>query len=560
MAVQVGEAELDLILKTEKAEAEADEMRKVLAEKIRAGTAEGVQKSEAEIKKLTDKVSKEMEKAAKAAEKLWSMEMIEQYAKGVKLIVGELDILNNAFGETINKAVEFGEVGGKIGGIWGAVIGAGIGAIEGHKDKIEAAQKEEIAAAQEVHDKTIATQLAVLSTLTKIYEARDKKTKELAKEHAKAEAEAAKKAQKAHEEAAKAAAKAWEDGWAQIREDAARGMQLAKTPAEIRAEYKAAQAEYDALLAKSREGGGRFKSLVAEDLGAAKTRLDDAKSAMDGLKTSTSGAASAMDALLKTSKAWEQQISSDALKMRDEIIQKGIDFRVDRETAAAETWFELERKRTEFLANEATQRREIEQRAIAEFNDLAAQYERMMQPIGQITGAVFDTLYQGIAQNNLALEDLGKAARGAVADVLRTLAKEWGAKAIASAAAGFSALALGPVGGVSAGQHFQAAALYAAAAGTAGASSLIAGAGTQAGGRSAGGGGAGGGSGGSSGGGSSPSLGRAANAGTQTQTPTIVNLTIQSLTPGDRRQWEEAGGAIAIALDTHKRRGGRLPS
>lgn len=563
---------IDVALNLDKAEQEAEEFSRKVAWELAEAAAKGekgferfagksademrklADKTAAEMKRAADKTSKEMEKAAEAAKKLWEMEAIENYAQGVKLIVGELDILNDAFGETINKAVEFGEVGGKIGGIWGAVIGAGIGAIEGHKDKVEAAQKEEIAAAQEVHDKTIATQLAVLSTLTKIYEARDKKTKELAKEHAKAEAEAAKKAAKAHEEAAKAAAKAWADGWAQIREDAARGVQLAKTPAEVRAEFKAAQAEYDALLAKSREGGGRFKSLVAEDLGAAKTRLDAAKSAMDGLGTATKATAKELKEGARALAEWNSEASAwyraqsdnafkamDAFGAANQRAKAGTDEQIAGIAEMSNQW-NTAKAAIEDWSTAST-------RAIYQVQDavdsLGAQ---IAQDFG--AGAVetgFGILFDNIAAGEKAFDGMGKA----MAIWVRDFAKMTGTKLIIDGIANeLIGIASWPLG------------MKQIAAGTAeiAAGLAMGGVGVLAGRRASRGGGddrlPGAGGGGSLFGGSL-SLGKGAMGGGNTSNTNNTYI-IQALDVGDRELWERLGARVERGRRAFKRAGGKL--
>ncbi len=104
----------------------------------------------------------------------------------------------------------------------------------------------------------------------------------------------------------------------------------------------------------------------------------------------------------------------------------------------------------------------------AMYNEAKAGFERLLSPMGAIVNATFGKITENIEKGNKAFKGIGLAAKGAIAEVLKSFAKQWGAQALSEVAAGLASLALGPVGGVSAASHFAAAAGYGAAAAAAG--------------------------------------------------------------------------------------------
>ncbi len=171
----------------------------------------------------------------------------------------------------------------------------------------------------------------------------------------------------------------------------------------------------------------------------------------------------------------------------------------------------------------------------------AANFERLLAPVGRLADAVFGTISENIENNRHALEGLGVAVRKAIGEELKALAKKLGVKALEETALGLAALFVNPP---EASTHFAAAGVFTAAAIAAGAGGAL----LSRGGASASSPPAAASSGGT-GGGSSPSLGRSADRAGVTQTgTTIVQLSGNLFLDGDDRALAKAGHRLAGAI------------
>jgi gas vesicle protein len=513
MAVNVGEVSVEMLLDFERSEREAKDFEAKIANAMASVSNLGPEayrefskKAAAHLKKVEAETKKTADALAKAEEKGGFGNKLKNGLKELPGLLGDVGDVVNMLGadflglsEEQAKAADgmfsLAEKGGQIGMLFGGPVGAGIGAAGGALlGWIKASKEAERLEFQRSFERTLGTAERLTENL---------------KEQIKQEKQRAEAAKLIHE---------WKTGElavtddilertrrlidaekrrAEIRAEAAR---LTMTPAEIRAELKEAQAAYDALLDDARRGGG---ALIEAELLKAKERLDAAKSAVSALGTTAKSTGKAAKDTQKefndmwtAARKWQEQIDADA--------EAASQFVEAFEPLAALTIPELPLPDLD--------------RAISEFEDFAQRYQNAIAPIGTFTSAVFDQVADNIAQNQAAFEGMGNTARAALSGILRTLAKEWGAKSLAELAAGFAALG-NPLLSATAPFHFKSSALYGAAAVGAGGFGIAAGAGTQAG--SLGGGSAGR---GSASGGSSPSLGRSANQGTVTQGTTIVYL------------------------------------
>jgi hypothetical protein len=229
-----------------------------------------------------------------------------------------------------------------------------------------------------------------------------------------------------------------------------------------------------------------------------------------------------------------QKISADELALQ-ELYRKN-----------AEESDELRERRIANLqaisAAEEAERQKKKAEIEADFAELKSQYAAALAPLGQIIGATFGQIQKNIEAGNRAFAGVGKAAAAAVAEALKAMAKQWGAQALAETAAGLAALALGPVGGISAAQHFAAAAGFGLAAGAAGLGGAVVARATGGAEASAPPSAA------SSGGGGSPSLGGADFRGGQVGGTVIVHITGNMFLEGGDRQLAPAGHKLAAAL------------
>lgn len=189
------------------------------------------------------------------------------------------------------------------------------------------------------------------------------------------------------------------------------------------------------------------------------------------------------------------------------------------------------------------------QRRQKEAEDALSQAEQLLRPLEDVTLSIFDTMLENVALGKSAFADLGIAIRDSIFESLKAIGKEYAVKAIGETAQGLAALAIGgPFGGMSASQHFAAAANYAAAAVAAGVGAAAVGAGSKAAISSGGGGSAS--LGGSSSGGS-PSLGAAANgASNQPTAAVVVDFRGAMFPTSDLRAAQEFGAAVAGYIDS----------
>jgi hypothetical protein len=299
------------------------------------------------------------------------------------------------------------------------------------------------------------------------------------------------------------------------------------------------------------EAGKKLTAADAAYSGSRKKRADDAKQkAEEEAKT--------RDKAFADEQAQEQRKFHFMLEMenrleeeRTAILDRGIAMRLAREQAATQTWISIEQKRLDFLASEKIQEKIHYDEWVKQFNEAFEKNQKVLEPFATVTGQIFSQIEDNLNNGANAFANIGKAARLGVAQVLKAQSKEWGLRALAEVAAGLATSALAPPGTPSRVERFTAAAQFGAAAVAAGGAGLALG-------KSGGGAGGGGGSSGGSGG-SSPSLGKAANSGpTGPQTPSIINISVQTLAPGDQDTWEQIGAAAARGLEAHSRAGGKV--
>lgn len=170
--------------------------------------------------------------------------------------------------------------------------------------------------------------------------------------------------------------------------------------------------------------------------------------------------------------AYRRQREEEFNAARDEWRQEELDRLYDERQEKIRVAWKIAQQRIdaerEYHENAERLREERTAARVAEFQELQAQLEAMLAPVATVVGSVFSTITKNIESGNRAFAGMGVAFRAGVAEALKSLSKQWGAQALAATAAGFASLALGPIGGISATQHFTAAALYGAAAAAAG--------------------------------------------------------------------------------------------
>lgn len=125
---------------------------------------------------------------------------------------------------------------------------------------------------------------------------------------------------------------------------------------------------------------------------------------------------------------------------------------------------------------EEEERKRVHEEQLAQYEEAAAFFEStlsdyMLPVIESVTGQ----LYENIEAGERAFKNFGQAVASGIQEALKALGRQFATQALGETAAGLASLALGPVGGVSAGAHFAAAAAFAAAALAAGVGSSLVG-------------------------------------------------------------------------------------
>lgn len=168
-----------------------------------------------------------------------------------------------------------------------------------------------------------------------------------------------------------------------------------------------------------------------------------------------------IDEIIEWNETLEQYEIDKAKRVYDANLQLSIDLHELR----------VERNREE-LAN-ARQAAEDQAAAFKESADAARNLleSDLMPVIESVTGR----LYENIEAGKDAFEGFGDAVASGIRDALKAIGKQFAVQALGEAASGLASLALGPIGGISAGAHFAAAAGFAAAAVAAGVGSALVG-------------------------------------------------------------------------------------
>lgn len=342
------------------------------------------------------------------------------------------------------------------------------------------------------------------------------------------------------------------------------------------ANIELADSQFDAVEAaqaqnENQEEANIITSRAKGDL----AKLAEITAELKNRKTEEAGATKASTAATKEDTKAKEEAATKALEAAqkvDEIVAKIEQSRADkklayqrrlRDQAQADylAEIELQKKRAEEeikLAEEIAKKRgEAEdyarklanERRQKEAEDALSQAEQLLRPLEDVTLSIFDTMLENVALGKSAFADLGVAIRDSIFESLKAIGKEYAVKAIGETAQGLAALAIGgPFGGMSASQHFAAAANYAAAAVAAGVGAAAIGAGSKA---AIPGGGGGSASLGGAGGGGSPSLGAAANgASNQPAAAVVVDFRGAMFPTSDLRAAQEFGAAVAGYIDS----------
>lgn len=303
------------------------------------------------------------------------------------------------------------------------------------------------------------------------------------------------------------------------------------------ADYK--RATYDAEKATKELAAADKAYTDAATKGAAarkKAREEEKKALADQLKILNDSVIFELN-----KEAIEARLAREELD-RIEEEKEAYEAAVEDQIQASIRWHDQQSEARARARDEEEEYREERRLALEEdFAELTAGYQDALAPLAQFVGAIFGAITKNIEAGNKALAGVGRAARGAVAEILKGFAKQWGAQAIAELAAGFASLALGPIGGVPASQHFAAAGLYGAAAAAAGVggAALSRGASSPASSPAA-----------SAGG--SPSLGSGDRAPSQGGT-IIVQMSGNMFLEGGERDIARAGRRIAGAVNASRR-------
>lgn len=231
-----------------------------------------------------------------------------------------------------------------------------------------------------------------------------------------------------------------------------------------------------------------------------------------------------------------------------EIIDLGIARRIKKEENLQDTFADLYRREIRLRENQAAQEEAAQAEKIKQLNALASEYKAILSPFADVLGSITGHILENLELGKSAFDGLAKAAARAISQTLKALGKEYAVKALGETAYGLASLALGPIGGVSAADHFAAAATFGLAALAAGVGGAIAG---KAGREDAG---AGGGRGASSGFSGGPGASQRTAFETNVQAPIIVQF--NSVIPPTERDAAQAGATVSRLIEAHRNSGG----